>query len=78
MGAWLADRGSEYTVEPVIRIVCPVGSVEGVKDEVKRRIEQLAPGGGFVLAPSHNFGDDVPLENILAFFETAEKFGSYS
>ena len=54
------------------------GPVEGVKDEVKRRIEQLAPGGGFVLAPSHNFGDDVPLENILAFFETAEKFGSYS
>jgi hypothetical protein len=23
-----------------------------------------------VLAPSHNFGDDVPLENILAFFDT--------
>ena len=54
------------------------GPVEGVKDEVKRRIEQLGPGGGFVLAPSHNFGDDVPLENILAFFETAEAYGKYT
>ena len=54
------------------------GPVEGVRNEVKKRIEELAPGGGFILAPSHNFGDDVPLENILAFFETADKFGNYS
>jgi uroporphyrinogen decarboxylase len=53
------------------------GPVEGVRAEVKQRIEELGPGGGFVLAPSHNFGDDVPLENILAFFETAQEFGSY-
>ena len=53
------------------------GPVEGVRVEVKRRIEELAPGVGFVLAPSHNFGDDVPLENMLAFFETAEKYRNY-
>ena len=53
------------------------GPIEGVREEVIRRIEELAPGGGFVLAPSHNFGDDVPLENILAFFETALEFGAY-
>jgi uroporphyrinogen decarboxylase len=53
------------------------GPVEGVRAEVRRRIEELAPGGGFVLAPSHNFGDDVPLENMLAFFETAEKYRNY-
>ena len=53
------------------------GSVEGVKSEVRQRIEELGPGGGFVLAPSHNFGDDVPLENILAFFETAREYGLY-
>ena len=53
------------------------GPVAGVRDEVKQRIEELAPDGGFILAPSHNFGDDVPLENILAFFETASEFGDY-
>ena len=53
------------------------GPVEGVRSEVRQRIEELGPGGGFVLAPSHNFGDDVPLENMLAFFETAREFGNY-
>ncbi len=51
------------------------GPVEGVRDEVRRRIEELGPDGGFILAPSHNFGDDVPLENILAFFEAAHQYG---
>jgi uroporphyrinogen decarboxylase len=53
------------------------GPVEGVRAEVRQRIEELGPGGGFVLAPSHNFGDDVPLENILAFFETAHQYSAY-
>lgn len=53
------------------------GPVDGVRAEVRQRLEELAPGGGFILAPSHNFGDDVPLENIMAFFETAEEFGGY-
>lgn len=53
------------------------GPVEGVRDEVRRRIDELGKGGGYILAPSHNFGDDVPLENILAFFETAHDHGAY-
>jgi uroporphyrinogen decarboxylase len=54
-----------------------IGPVEQVAEEVRLRIDQLAPGGGFVLAPAHNFGSDVPLENILAFFETARDYGVY-
>ena len=54
------------------------GPVEGVRDEVRRRIDELGADGGFILAPSHNFGDDVPLENILAFFETAYEYGRYA
>jgi uroporphyrinogen decarboxylase len=54
------------------------GPVEGVREEVRRRIDELGKDGGFILAPSHNFGDDVPLENILAFFETAHRYGSYT
>jgi uroporphyrinogen decarboxylase len=53
------------------------GPVEGVKAEVRQRIEELGVGGGYILAPSHNFGDDIPIENILAFFEAAHKWGIY-
>jgi uroporphyrinogen decarboxylase len=53
------------------------GPVDGVRAEVRQRIEEMAAGGGFVLAPSHNFGDDVPLENILAFFDAAREYGAY-
>ncbi len=53
------------------------GPVEGVRAEVRQRIDELGPGGGYILAPSHNFGDDIPLENILAFFQTAHEYGAY-
>jgi uroporphyrinogen decarboxylase len=53
------------------------GPVEGVRAEVRQRIEELGSGGGYILAPSHNFGDDIPLENILAFFEAAHRWGKY-
>ncbi len=46
------------------------GSVETVKQEVRRLIQEMGGGGGYVLAPAHNLGDDVPIENMLAFFST--------
>jgi uroporphyrinogen decarboxylase len=46
------------------------GTVQTVRSEVRSLIEAMGRGGGYVLAPAHNFGDDVPLENILAFFDT--------
>ena len=57
--------------------VLPFGTVEEVKDEVKRRIDDLAPGGGYVFSSIHNVQPDVPLENIAAMFETAREHGVY-
>jgi uroporphyrinogen decarboxylase len=57
--------------------VLPFGSTEEVVDEVKRRIDDLAPGGGFVFAPVHNIQALVPPENIAAAYETALKYGQY-
>jgi uroporphyrinogen decarboxylase len=77
-GALKAEFGSEISFlggVDVQQTMC--GPVEGVRAEVRQRIEELGPGGGFVLAPSHNFGDDVPVENILAFFDTAKQYGAY-
>ncbi len=55
----------------------PAGRPDEVREEVRVRIEQLGPGGGYILAPSHNIGDDVPLENILAFFDGWRTYGAY-
>lgn len=55
--------------------VLPFGTPNEVRDEVKRRIDDLAPGGGFVFAAVHNIQAFVPPENIVAVFETALAYG---
>jgi uroporphyrinogen decarboxylase len=45
--------------------------------EVKRRISQLASGGGYILAPSNHLQADVSAENVVTLFETAREFGKY-
>ena len=50
--------------------VLPHGSAQEVGDEVRRRIDDLAPGGGFVFATVHNIQGDVPPENILTMWKT--------
>ncbi len=52
------------------QFVLPNGTVQQVKDEVSRRIDDLAPGGGFVFAPIHVIQGDVPPQNIVAWYET--------
>ena len=53
------------------------GSPRDVREEVKRRLDDFAPGGGFVFASIHNIQADVPPENVVAFFETAYEYGGY-
>ena len=53
------------------------GNCEDVIAETKRRIAQLAPGGGYILAPSNHLQADVPAENVVTLFETAHQFGQY-
>ncbi len=49
----------------------PLGSPEEVRRDVRRRLEILCPGGGFVFAPIHNLQADVPPENVAAMYEEA-------
>jgi uroporphyrinogen decarboxylase len=57
--------------------VLPFGKPQEVVDEVKRRIDDLAPGGGFVFSAIHNIQAFVPPENIVAAFDTARSYGNY-
>lgn len=57
--------------------VLPFGTTAEVIDEAKRRIDDLAPGGGFVFAAVHNIQPLVPPENIIALFDTASEYGKY-
>ncbi len=58
--------------------VLTAGTPEQVKNDVRRRIEDLAPGGGFVFAPVHNIQGNVPPENIRAMWEAWKVYGHYS
>ncbi|MHB8855006.1 MAG: uroporphyrinogen decarboxylase family protein [Bellilinea sp.] len=49
--------------------VLPYGTPQEVRDDVKRNIEALAPGGGYVFNTVHNIQADVPVENIMAMYE---------
>jgi uroporphyrinogen decarboxylase len=57
--------------------VLPFGTPQEVKDEVTRRIADLAPGGGFVFATVHNIQSDVPPQNIVAMWEALQEAGGY-
>lgn len=57
--------------------VLPKARPEEIKEEVKKRIEILAPGGGFVFNTIHNIQDDVPPGNIVAMYEALMEYGKY-
>lgn len=57
--------------------VLPEGSPQQVKDNVKRNIEALAPGGGFVFTTVHNIQAEVPPQNMAAMIEALEDLGNY-
>jgi uroporphyrinogen decarboxylase len=57
--------------------VMPHGSVKDVENEVRKRIEDLGPGGGYVAAAVHAIQPDVPPENIVAMAQAVRRFGAY-
>jgi uroporphyrinogen decarboxylase len=57
--------------------VLGTGTPEQVREDVKRNIEALAPGGGFVFAAVHDIQANVPPENVVAMWEACRDFGEY-
>ena len=57
--------------------ILPFGTPDQVSDEVKRNIDILAPGGGFIFGPVHNITEGVPVHNIISAYQTAVEHGRY-
>ncbi len=57
--------------------VLPRGTPEQVRAEVRRVIEILGPGGGYLAAAVHTIMDDVPAANILAMVDAVAEHGRY-
>ena len=57
--------------------VLSFGTVDDVRAEVRRRIRDLGPGGGYVLSAVHNIQPEVPPENVCAMFEATRQYGVY-
>lgn len=57
--------------------ILPNGTPQQVRDDVKRNIDALAPGGGFVFATVHNIQADVPPENLAAMWDTLARNRAY-
>ncbi len=57
--------------------ILPHGTPEQVREDVKRNIEALAPGGGYVFNTVHNIQADVPPQNLTAMWEALQDFGIY-
>lgn len=57
--------------------ILPFGSVAEVRQEVRRVMQILGPGGGCMIGPVHTVMNDVPPENVLAMVDAVEEFGHY-
>jgi uroporphyrinogen decarboxylase len=71
-GDWLSFWGAIDTHQ-----VLPYGTPETVRNEVRRRISDLGPGGGYVICSVHNIQPEVPPENVVAMFDAAYNLGRY-
>jgi len=55
----------------------PFENPEAVRREVLERIRTFGPGGGFVFNTTHNVQPQVPIENVLAMYETLSESRRY-
>jgi len=54
------------------------GTPRQIEDEVRRRVADLSPSGGFVFTQVHNIQPDVPPKSVLAMFEAFKKHRDYA
>jgi uroporphyrinogen decarboxylase len=54
-----------------------LGTPDEVVEEVKLRIRQVAPGGGYCCGSSNSIPEYVPFDNYIAMIDTIKRYGKY-
>jgi uroporphyrinogen decarboxylase len=72
--------GKRFTMHSAVNSqhVMPFGTSEEVRAEVRACIRNYGADGGLILAPSNMVQPDVPLENLLAFYDEIKLQGKPS
>jgi len=71
-GHKLTLKGNLHTTDVMLR-----GTVEDVRRESRRAIDDAKEGGRFILSTGDQCGRDTPFENLFAMVETARTYGRY-
>lgn len=50
------------------------GTPDNVRKGVVELLDAMAPGGGFILGPSHKLKVETPIDNVLAMYEAAREW----
>lgn len=53
------------------------GTIADVENHVKHTLDVMKPYIGYFLSPAHQIQDNSPVENVLAMYRTAKKYGEY-
>ncbi len=54
------------------------GTPDLVRARTRETIDIMKPGGGYIVSASHDYIlEETPVENVLAMFDTARKYGNY-
>lgn len=70
------DRASFHGAISTAGVVA-FGTVDEVVANVRETLAIMMPGGGYALAPTHQWQDNSPTENLLAVYDAARRFGVY-
>jgi uroporphyrinogen decarboxylase len=55
------------------------GTPDFVKEQTRRTLDIMMPGGGYIAGASHDtILEETPVENVLAMFDTIHEYGVYS
>jgi uroporphyrinogen decarboxylase len=58
-----------------VQQMLPNATIKELEQEIARRIHDLGRNGGYILAPCHNIGHDIPPQNVVTLFEKAREYG---
>ena len=54
-----------------------LGTPQDVEEEVRQRLREVAPGGGYCIGSSNSVTDFVPLQNYNAMRDAVFRYGAY-